>query len=32
MNDLIKIACRNLRKNMTKAEILLWENLKNDNI
>jgi very-short-patch-repair endonuclease len=29
---LIKIACRNLRKNMTKAEILLWENLKNDNI
>lgn len=28
MDDIIKIACRNLRKNMTKSEVILWDNLK----
>ncbi len=26
--EIIKVASRDLRKNMTEAEILLWENLK----
>ena len=28
MNDTIKQACRDLRKNMTESEKLLWEELK----
>jgi len=28
MDDIIKIACRDLRKNMTQAEIILWDKLK----
>ncbi len=28
MNDIIKIACRNLRKNMTKSEVILWNKIK----
>jgi very-short-patch-repair endonuclease len=30
MDDIIKIACRKLRQNMTGAETKLWEELKND--
>jgi very-short-patch-repair endonuclease len=28
MDDIIKQACRDLRKNMTSPEKLLWEELK----
>lgn len=30
--EIIKIAARDLRKNMTKAEIELWSHIKNKNI
>jgi len=30
--EIIKIAARNLRKNMTKAEIELWSHIKNKNL
>lgn len=32
MDDIIKIACRKLRQNMTKSEIILWNELKADKI